>query len=51
MSQTDTKSRLSSLDRFGVIIDDNSHVTESLNGILLYMDKRKYGAVKELISA
>lgn len=49
MSQQATSS-LSSIDDLDMIVDGDSHVTESIEAVLPYMDEDKYGAVKELIS-
>jgi len=49
MSQQDTSS-LSSIDDLDIIVDADSHVTESIDVVLPYMDEEKYGVEKELIS-
>jgi predicted TIM-barrel fold metal-dependent hydrolase len=51
MATTDSGDRYSSLDQLDVVVDADSHFTETVGDILPFVDETRHGAAKKLMEA
>ena len=51
MATTESGDKVTSLDNLDVVVDADSHFTETIGDLIPYIDERRHGAAKKLIEA